>query len=218
MAAVVGLATSASADLLYTFDSSASGTDGGGFDGGSYAWSSANGGSVQQSATAGGWTLGSGPKFEFSWPSQSIMQSYLNTYGVSGVMISFDLELINQGSLANNSFLNGTWSDGSWYQLNIAGNSNGNGWTQQAIGGTYNYYASQADQIIHVSEPASWYGFVNPASVPSGEWFQIFFGSNSDSMNAVQFYVDNIAVTVPEPGTLALAGLGAAAMLVFRRR
>ena len=43
--------------------------------------------------------------------------------------------------------------------------------------------------------------------------------ANSDGAVPVDFFLDNVSgYMVPEPFPLALAGLGAAALLIFRRR
>jgi hypothetical protein len=210
-AAVMGVAASASADLLYTFATDATGSaQGGGFVGGSYAWDSTYQ-AVQATTTVGGWNMGGqGPKFEFGWPSQTVMQQVAN-WGTGRV--SFDM-FVN-----DNSFL--YWNNGAstWYQMHYAGNSDGaHGWTQDP-GGSYNGTLGAPgsnNHTFHVDE-----SFAQMGWDPGDTWFQIFFGGNSDNTpnlaNALQFYIDNIHVT-PEPTTFALAGLGAAALLFFRRR
>jgi hypothetical protein len=218
MAAVMGLALSASADLVYTFDSDASGgTQGGTFNGGSYAWSSVFGGAIQQTSTTGGWTLGgTGPKFEFNWPAQSVMQNRLNTYGNLGVRISFDLMVSSDWT-----FNYGPWAEGDWYQLHWAGNSDGaSGWTQDVVNGvtlanpvSTNYHMSDPDLTWHFDLAARDLGFAQ-----GDTWFQIFFGSNSGSDNAVQFFIDNIHVYVPEPSTFTLAAIFGALFCFFQRR
>ena len=207
-AVAVGMNTGAHADLLYTFDTGSSAGDGAGFNGGTFAWSSLYQ-NVQHTGTAGGWNMGgSGPKFEFSWPVQTTVATYAND---PNAHVAFDL------SVNASSFAVGGWADWDWYQLHFAGNSDGSaGWTQDAGDG------NPVDTNYHPATPdGSWHFDLTFAQVgwqPGDSWFQLFFGSNSDGAKPVQFYVDNIHVySVPEPSTFALAGLGAAALLIFRR-
>jgi hypothetical protein len=210
IAAASGLTTAAHADLLYTFDTSAAPVDGAGFVGGTFSWNSSLQ-AVQQTATAGGWTLGgAGPKFEFSWPSGGTMQGIAN--GGLG-RVSFDLRVA-----ANSSFTVGGWADWDWYQLHFAGNSDGSaGWTQDGVYGpnpvNTNFHPNDPDQVWHFD-----LSFGDMGWQPGDTWFQVFFGSNSDAAKPVQFLIDNIRVyEVPEPSSLALAVLGGAILLNCRR-
>jgi hypothetical protein len=167
--------TAARADLTYPFDTSASGGDGGGFYGGSYLWS-ATYQAVQHSGTAGGGNRGSGtgPKFEFGWPSQSTMQGIANA---GNGRVSFDL-FVNASSFV------GTWADWDWYQLHFAANSGGvNGWTQDPV-----YGPNPVGTNYHPTSPdGSWHfdlSFAQMGWDPGDQWFQIFFGSNCDGARA----------------------------------
>jgi hypothetical protein len=41
---------------------------------------------------------------------------------------------------------------------------------------------------------------------------------DNNAANGLNFYFDNAVMTVPEPSTLALLGLGMAGTLIWRRR
>ena len=202
--------TSARADLTYNFATGASGSDGGGFNGGTFTWSSTLQ-AVQFTGTAGGWTMGgAGPKFEFGWPSQSTMQTMA---AAGNARLSFDL------SLNASSYTVGSWANGSWYQLHVAGNSDGSqGWTQDPPSG-----ANLVSGSYNPSSPnGNWhfdFSFAQMGWQSGDTWFQIFFGANSDAANPLQFYIDNITAyqPVPEPATFSLLGLGAVALWIRRR-
>ena len=128
--------------------------------------------------------------------------------------ISFDLIVS-----ATQTFNVGGWEDWNWYQLHFAGNSDGTqGWTQDPPSGANpvntNYHPTDPDLTWHFD-----FSFAEMGWQPGDTWFQVFFGANSDSAKPVQFLIDNIRIyEVPEPGTFALAGLGAAVLLILRRR
>lgn len=216
MVGVIGLGASAHADMLYTFDTGLSGTDGATFTGGTYAWDSSLQ-AVRSTSTVGGWNLGgAGPKWEFSWPSQSSMWAY----AASGVgKVSFDIVLDDNSWLYWNNTASG------FYQIHFAFNGQG-GWTQDPVYGPANGgnpISGNVDTSVGgtgVGVNGTYHFGFNFSDVGWGtsqSFYQIFFGSNSDGANAVNFSVDNISIT-PEPSTFALAGLGAAALMIFRRR
>jgi hypothetical protein len=210
--AALGISTCAQADLLYTFDTSATGTaggGGGGFDKGSFTWNSTYQ-AVQATPGVGGWTLpsGPGPVFDLNWPAQSTGWA-MSTDG--DAHISFDLSV-------NSSSFQGGWTLGDYYQIHVAFNGAG-GWTQDpgAVGG--NTVSANYDGLDH-----TWhfdYTFAQAGWATTGGFYQINFGGNSSSSDVLGFLVDNVdfyEVAVPEPTTLALAGLGVAGLMIFRRR
>ena len=208
---LVGLALGAqAADLQWNFDSGLPTADGT-FTGGTVGWNAVLK-AAQYTGTASGWTMGGdGPKFEFTGTSQTAMQAIANA---GDGRISFDLTVSTSAS-----FNNGGWANGDWYQVHFAANSGGTtGWTQDPtpygpnpISGSYS--ATGSDQTLHVDMPFSALGWE-----PGDQWFQVFFGGNSGT-KPLQFTIDNIHVSeVPEPGILAISGLGIGALLIFRRR
>jgi len=189
---VLGLFSTSYA-LVYTFD-----TDVEGFQ--NVAWQAS--GNVKQTHTAGGWQMLLTK--EFSWtpgggePVQQLaMQALAND---PDARISFDLWL------DGNSFPAGV---ATWYQFNLVGNSDGTaGWTQ--LDKVAEGYHSEDDQTVltwHIDLPFSALGWQ-----PGDGWFQLWTGANSEDSVPVNFYIDNVRL-VPEPATLSLLGLGAAALL-----
>ena len=213
IAATVGLCASASAQpLVFTFDTGAQNFQ-------NFTWSStgpagwSGGACIQALATTGGWTLGGTfnyyHEFDFASGQQPIMQA-LSASGAGHV--SFDV-LLDGTSFPNNT--------GTWYSIIAAGNSAGaTGWTQISdITGSGLWRNSGDTSLLstHVDLTFTQLGW-NDAADATG-WFQLYFGANSDAAHPMDFYIDNVTVyAVPEPSTLALAGLGAAALLISRRR
>lgn len=210
LAATLALAVGANAQLSYTFD-----TDAQGFQ--NLVWSPTGpagwvgGSAVQAQPNVGGWTLGGGfnfmKEFDFASGAQPVMQA-LSASG--GGRLSFDL-LVD-----GTSFNPGV---AGWYNINVAGNSAGGGWTQvDSVSGAGWHNADDPALIAtHVDLSFTQLGW-NEAADATG-WFQIYFGANSDGAFPVKFYIDNVmAYAVPEPSALALAGLGTAALLGLRRR
>jgi hypothetical protein len=212
IAAAVGLYASANANLSYTYDA--------GLDGVQLAqWVSpgpagwAGGPGFTSVNAAGGWTLGGGggPWMEFSWtpgggvPIQQVEMQFLAAQGNSRLA----LDIVVDGTSFN--------GNAQWFQIHYAGNSGGAaGWTQGQVVDSYQN-AGQTDlRTWHVDMPFSAVGW---GPDDSNGWFQFYWGANSDAANPIHFYVDNFQLyAVPEPGTFALAGLGAAVLLIFRRK
>ena len=211
IAAAVGLCASASADLTYTF-----GTDVEGFQNVSWQATAPVGWSgiptVKQTHTAGGWQMLLTK--EFSW-------------GPGGGNANQQLEmqaLANQGANAHLAFdlmVDGTSFPAgvsTWYNFNVVGNSDGSaGWTQRENLFTISGWHNADDPTLltmHIDQPFSYFGWQ-----PGDTWFQFWTGSNSDGAAPVNFFLDNVtAYAVPEPSLFAVAGLGAAALLIFRRK
>jgi hypothetical protein len=104
----------------------------------------------------------------------------------------------------------------TWFQFWIVGNSDGAaGWTQSQLVDAYQN-ADQSDlRVWHFSRT-----FADLGWEPGDTWFQFWTGANSDGAVPVEWYIDNVVVydtVVPEPSTIALAGLGSL-LLLFRRR
>jgi hypothetical protein len=210
MAAAVGLVSSASADLLYTFDTgigvSDASPESGGIITGKAVWDSTVQG-VRHNITGpnqGGWTLGGtdNMRMEFNYPVQTTIASM----DLPTSILSFDLILDDD-----------TWGyigTGGWgVQFNIAGNSAGTvGYTQVGLTGPFSLYQNGVYHYDFTFAQLGW----GEGGV-ADNYFQVFFGANSASTDGIGFVIDNISVT-PEPSTIALAGLGVAALLGLRRR
>ena len=210
--AALGLCASASADLTYTFNSDAQGFQNVSWQATQPAGWAGVPGSIMQTHTAGGWQMPLTK--EFSW-------------GPGGGNANQQLEmqaLANLGANAHLSFdvmVNGTSFPAGvagWFQFNVVGNSDGTvGWTQKenlfTVSGWHN--ANDATLVtMHIDQPFSYFGWQ-----PGDSWFQFYTGANSEAAFPVNFYLDNLtAYAVPEPSLFAVAGLGAAVLLVFRRK
>jgi hypothetical protein len=210
---VAGLTAAANADLSYTFNADAEGFQ-------NVSWQAAApvGGSgiptVQQTHTAGGWQMLLTK--EFSW-------------GPGGGNANQQLEmqaLANQGANAHLSFdvmVDGTSfpaGAGVWYSFNVVGNSDGAaGWTQIehlfTAGGEWHNPDDPTLFTQHIDLTFGQLGWQ-----PGDTWFQFYTGANSDGAYPVNFFLDNLTAyaIIPEPTSFALAGLGAVALLIFRRR
>jgi hypothetical protein len=155
-------------------------------------------------ANQGGWTLGGSDnmRMEFNWPVQSSVWAM----DVPSAIFSFDLIL-------DDTTWNYTGTGGWGVQFNIAGNSSGTtGYTQVGLTGPFSLYQNGVYHYDFTFAQLGW-----GEGQTADNYFQVFFGANSASQDGIGFVIDNISVT-PEPTTLALAGLGVAALLVARKR
>jgi len=131
-----------------------------------------------------------------------------------GVLGSTEAQLIQIGNVAPGSPLNGRINAGIYTTGNATTGGNDamfqvRGWT----GNFANYDAAYAaalagDATVLVGKSAVWQ---NPTGVlPAGATPNFNFGAGG--FNGL------VLTPVPEPSTIALAGLGAASLLLFRRR
>jgi len=206
--AAVGLTAAANADLSYTFNSDAEGFVNWDWTPGPVGWS--GGGAIRSTATAAGWWLPD-PGKEFTWTpggGVAIQQVEMQSLANSGnARVEYDV-LID-----GTSFPAGV---GVWYNVNLVGHSDGAaGWTQHedVIGSSWHNADDPTLLIFHVNQPFSWLGWE-----PGDTWFKFLPGKN-ENPGPFNYWIDNLHMyVIPEPSIFALAGLGAAALLIFRRR
>ena len=199
-------ASATRADLSLTFNT--------GVDGVQYVtWSPALQ-AVKQSAPTGNWTMGTptvpgseGPRIDFGALGYGPMVDAMAASGLG--RLSFD------AFVDGSSFVGGTWDASSWFQIHYASNSGGGqGWTQAQVVNGWHNGGDNATYSWHVDV-----SFAAAGYAAGDGYFQLFWGSNSDTANPVGWYIDNVRLyTVPEPSTFVLSGLGAAAMMIIRRR
>jgi hypothetical protein len=162
---------------------------------------------AQHTHSLGGWQVQMTK--EFSWGpgggnenQQLAMQALANSGNGR-----FRLDVMVDGA----SFPTGA---ATWFQFWLVGNSDGAaGWTQLQVVDSYQN-EGQADLRTWTIDRS----FSQMGWGPGDTWFQIHSGSNSDAAVPVNFYLDNVVVYVPEPGSLGFAVLGGLALLVSRRR
>jgi len=135
------------------------------------------------------------------------INNMLNTYGF--VQVSFNL-IVDDWT----TYPLGTpnWSQ---FQLQANSASGGGGWTATPAFTMPSYNGTDSGvQTYARSYTSTQLGWTSLA----GNWFQLIFVGNSNP-DTFRFYINDLTITpVPEPTSLALAGLGAAALLIFRRR
>lgn len=133
------------------------------------------------------------------------------------------------GNPANDLFLTGT--AGSGYELasksdggnpyNLSYSSDPNEWSFDSS--FWNDYSDAAlgFKFGTGNQPDEWFVFSLQSLVSSGEWAFIV-GSNvdarGDGLSHMNLYGKKGDITVPEPGTIALLGLGLVGMTIARRK
>lgn len=113
-------------------------------------------------------------------------------------------------TVPEDSFFDGSGGYAQIYNLTI--NAEGYGWHDQfATTPALNFYfwdgSPQRTATLTLD-----YSAVKPLIAPNMGWIELIFATNASS-NRGDFYFDNAQLTVPEPATLSLLGLGAAALL-----
>jgi hypothetical protein len=153
--------------------------------------------SLGKAATAAGFT-GAGP-------AQVSLTLYGAVNGTALGTLESSQSIIATGFNSTSVIASGTEAFGSPFTLPTAGTT---------------FDGSQADEFI-------WYGSVTSGGVPYGVWSAeatgiipatgstqptVIFGTTAGLINTFTL------IPLPEPSTIALGGLGAAALLLFRRR
>jgi hypothetical protein len=208
--AALAVSTHARADLLYTFDTDAEGFVAWDWTAGPVGWT--GGGAIRSTSTAAGWWLPD-PGKEFSWTpggGVAVQQLEMQALANSGLgRLSFDV-------LIDGTSFPAVPGGGVWYNVNLVTHSDGAaGWTQHenVIGSDWHNDGDNALYTYHIDQSFSWAGWD-----PGDTWFKFNPGKN-DNPGPFNYWIDNLRLyMVPEPSSFALAALGAAVLMVFRRR
>jgi len=188
-----------------------------------------------------GWALGFNPTTgapSTTWASTgsyslAMKPSTLNAFSFS---LQFN-DLVTAQKLASTHklqfdvhFISSEWTDAGgdgYVRWDIASlNSENGGWSQL---GNANITDPANPSYPGSWDPNNWgashtrtltYDFTGLGNNPSGGWGQFNISVNMGNIEAAgNFYIDNVQlVAVPEPSTLALAGLSSLALMMARRR
>jgi len=213
LTASLGITAAAYGGLFYSFPTDVEGFQNVAWRGAEPAgWPGLPGG-IQQIHTAGGWQMQLTK--EFSWgpgggsPNQQLEMQAVANFG-NNAHLSFDV-MINGTSFPP--------STAAWYSFNVVGNSDGTaGWTQTehhfTVAGEWHNAGDATLFSQHVDMTFGQLGWQ-----PGDTWFQFWTGANSDGAVPVNFFLDNVAVSVvPEPAIASLMGLGALLLALGRKR
>jgi hypothetical protein len=125
------------------------------------------------------------------------------------------------GNGNTDAFLNGEGADSGL--LGIDGGS----FTQNGTTGTFSLDASLWDTWSEIAigfkfgtgnKPDEWFVYLLNPSITSGDWQFVNVFGRGGGLSHVQLYAREPAANVPEPGTLALFGVGLLGASLARRR
>lgn len=169
-------------------------------------------GSLQLTLT-GGW--GNIPNGEFSFTGGSSAAVQAIAPGSTGSSIA-----AATGTISFDLFQN---TMTSWWGIGVSVSYQDHNWWDGA-NQFFSWQPGGTSTSFTGADGNTWTHYTIPYTIAaeSQGWFYMSFFSNSDGVNVGNsFYVDNIqvqAAAVPEPSTFALAGIGLAALTIFRRR
>jgi hypothetical protein len=149
------------------------------------------------------------------WSSPNVWQSFSASPGTVATMDGWMYQTVAANPL-NWATIKLEWKD-----VNNNNIEPGAGVISGAIDGTGQPYVGVIGlpQVNSGAVVGSWVSTGLQAIAPAGTVKANFYllNVNGDAIPNT-FYFDDISASVPEPTTFALAGLGAAALLIFRRR